>query len=130
LHCLAGFTELKILGSEHPSSPAKPNIVGGKHFSSSSSQSSADEDFALEEDFTVLLLDFELSFLLLLDTGSSESALLPLSSPQAARRKTQDKIARPFDRHFGRLSVPLRDLFITLIFFIKSSPRNKLKHLV
>jgi hypothetical protein len=97
------------------------------HFSSSSSQSSADEDFALEEeflldeDFAVLLLDFELSFLLLLDTGSSESALLPLSSPQDVRRKTQDKIARPFDRHFGRLSVPLRDLFITLNFFIQSS---------
>ena len=97
------------------------------------------EDFALEEDFFVeeldfalLLLDFELSFLLLLDfaelplllldfltelldTGSSESALLPLSSPQAARRNAQDIIAREILRlHF----VPLR---MTLVFFIQSS---------
>jgi hypothetical protein len=117
LHCLARFTELKVSGLEHPSSPAKPNIVGGVHFSSSSSQSSADEDFALEEeflldeDFALLLLDFELSFLLLLDTGSSESALLPLSSPQAARRNADTT-------------------HIAKNFFIQSSPKNKLKHLV
>ena len=50
------------------------------------------EDFALEEDFFVeeldfaepplLLLDF---FTALLDTGSSESALLPESPPQAVK---------------------------------------------
>jgi hypothetical protein len=37
-------------------------------------------DFALDEDFALLLLDF---FTALLDTSSSESALLPLSPPQA-----------------------------------------------
>jgi hypothetical protein len=121
LHCLARFTELKVSGSEHPSSPAKPNIVGGSHFSSSSSQSSADEDFALEEDLAVLLLDFELSFLLLLDltllddSVASESALLPESPPHAARRNAQDIIAREILRlHF----VPLR---MTRVFFIQSS---------
>ena len=64
-----------------------------------------DETFLLDEEFALLLLDFELSFLLLLDfaelplllldfltelldTGSSESALLPLSPPQATRKNT------------------------------------------
>jgi hypothetical protein len=93
------------------------------------------EDFALEEDFFVeeldfalLLLDFELSFLLLLDfaesplllldfwtalldTGSSESALLPVSPPHAARRNADTT-------------------YIAKNFFIQSSPRNKLRYLV
>ena len=48
-----------------------------------------EEDFVLEEeffveelDFALLLLDF---FTALLDTGSSESALLPESPPQAVK---------------------------------------------
>lgn len=87
-----------------------------------------EEEFFVEElDFAVLLLDFKLSFLLLLDfaelpllllefftelldTGSSESALLPLSSPHAARRNADTT-------------------HIAKNFFIQSSPRNKLKHL-
>jgi hypothetical protein len=88
-----------------------------------------EEEFFVEElDFAVLLLDFKLSFLLLLDfaelpllllefftelldTSSSGSALLPLSSPHAARRNADTT-------------------HIAKNFFIQSSPRNKLKHLV
>jgi hypothetical protein len=40
-------------------------------------------DFALDDDFALLLLDF---FTALLDTGSSGSALLPLSPPQAVNK--------------------------------------------
>ncbi len=42
-----------------------------------------DETFLLDEEFALLLLDF---FTALLDTGSSESALLPESPPQAVKR--------------------------------------------
>ena len=41
-----------------------------------------DETFLLDEEFALLLLDF---FTALLDTGSSESALLPESPPQAVK---------------------------------------------
>jgi hypothetical protein len=96
-----------------------------------------EEDFVLEEDFFVeeldfalLLLDFELSFLLLLDfaelpllllefltelldTGSSESALLPLSPPHDARataiariimdpRIREDDVREPSTSPFSR----------------------------
>ena len=67
-----------------------------------------EEDFVLEEDFFVEELDFALLlldfaepplllldfFTALLDTGSSESALLPESPPHAARRNAQEIIAR------------------------------------
>ena len=66
-----------------------------------------DETFLLDEDLALLLLDF---FTALLDTGSSESALLPLSSPHAARKNAETT-------------------HIAKNFFIQSSPRNKLKHL-
>jgi hypothetical protein len=72
------------------------------HISSSSSQSSADEDFALEEeflldeDFALLLLDFELSFLLLLDTGSSELADAESSSQAVKRNADKAQIVNSF----------------------------------
>jgi len=70
------------------------------------------DDFALEEDFFVEELDFALLLLdlpepplllldfltALLDTGSSGSALLPLSPPHDVRRKTQSIIAREIIR--------------------------------
>ena len=87
------------------------------------------DDFALEEDFFVEELDFALLLLdfltALLDTGSSGSALLPLSPPHDARRKTQNIIAREIIRlHFVSLRMVPKPLF-----FIQSSPRNKLRYL-